>query len=176
MSFYKFTDLILWWWIMVKWIVVMKIKPRIYLDDWGKPRRNPVRLVGTGIWTRDLQNASLVRYHGATGFGLYYLCVWYLYFVFEIISYLLSVSLYVSELYCITLGNSYKLNLRHVKNTSTKSVKLLHAVQLKHAVFTIVVHRCGAGGSMRTCHAVGPGSIRSGHVSWVRFFGVTPHL
>ena len=26
----------------------------------------PVRLVGTGIWTRDLPNVSLVRYHGAT--------------------------------------------------------------------------------------------------------------
>ena len=28
--------------------------------------KTPVRLVGTGIWTRDLPNASLVRYHGAT--------------------------------------------------------------------------------------------------------------
>ena len=28
--------------------------------------KNPVRLAGTGIWTRDLPNASLVRYHGAT--------------------------------------------------------------------------------------------------------------
>ena len=28
-----------------------------------------VRLVGTGIWTRDLPNASLVRYHGATSLG-----------------------------------------------------------------------------------------------------------
>ena len=27
------------------------------------------RLVGTGIWTRDLPNASLVRYHGATSLG-----------------------------------------------------------------------------------------------------------
>ena len=31
--------------------------------------RNPVRLVGTGIRTRDLPNASLVRYHGATSLG-----------------------------------------------------------------------------------------------------------
>ena len=31
--------------------------------------KNPVRLVGTGIWTRDLPNASLVRYHGATSLG-----------------------------------------------------------------------------------------------------------
>ena len=29
----------------------------------------PVKLVGTGIWTRDLPNASLVRYHGATSLG-----------------------------------------------------------------------------------------------------------
>ena len=28
-----------------------------------------VRLVGTGIRTRDLPNASLVRYHGATSLG-----------------------------------------------------------------------------------------------------------
>ena len=26
-------------------------------------------MVGTGIWTRDLPNASLVRYHGATSLG-----------------------------------------------------------------------------------------------------------
>ena len=31
--------------------------------------KTPVRLVGTGIWTRDLPNASLVRYHGATSLG-----------------------------------------------------------------------------------------------------------
>ena len=29
-----------------------------------------LRKVGTGIWTRDLPNASLVRYHGATSLGL----------------------------------------------------------------------------------------------------------
>ena len=54
---------------MVKWIVVMKIQPSICLDDWGKPRKTPVRLVGTGIWTRDLPNASLVRYHEAISLG-----------------------------------------------------------------------------------------------------------
>ena len=32
-------------------------------------KKTPVRLVGTGIWTRDLPNASLVRYHGATSLG-----------------------------------------------------------------------------------------------------------
>ena len=32
-----------------------------------------VRLVGTGIWIRDLPNASLVRYHGASSLGSYLL-------------------------------------------------------------------------------------------------------
>ena len=36
---------------------------------------------------------------------------------------------------------------------------------------SIGVHRCGASGSMRACHAAGPGSI-PGEVS----FGVFPHL
>ena len=37
----KFTEYDIWiWWIMVKWIVVMKIQPSICLDDWGKPRKN----------------------------------------------------------------------------------------------------------------------------------------
>ena len=31
--------------------------------------KTPVRLVGTGIWTRDFPNANLVRYHGATSLG-----------------------------------------------------------------------------------------------------------
>ena len=34
-------------------------------------KKTPVRLVGTGIWTRDLPNAYLVRYHGATSLGIY---------------------------------------------------------------------------------------------------------
>ena len=34
-----------------------------------KTTKKPVRLVGTGIWTRGLPNASLVRYHGATSLG-----------------------------------------------------------------------------------------------------------
>ena len=33
--------------------------------------------------------------------------------------------------------------------------------------YRLRVHRCGASGSMRACHAAGPGS---GQVSWVRFF------
>ena len=31
--------------------------------------KTPVRLAGTGIRTRDLPNASLMRYHGATSLG-----------------------------------------------------------------------------------------------------------
>ena len=31
--------------------------------------KTSVRLVGTGVRTRDLPNASLVRYHGATSLG-----------------------------------------------------------------------------------------------------------
>ena len=31
--------------------------------------KTSVKLVGTGIWTRDLPNASLMRYHGATSLG-----------------------------------------------------------------------------------------------------------
>ena len=49
--------------------MVMKIQPSICLDDWGKPQKTPVRLVGTGIRTWDLPNASLLRYHGATSLG-----------------------------------------------------------------------------------------------------------
>ena len=32
--------------------------------------KTPVRLVGTGIRTRDLPNASLVRYQGANSLGI----------------------------------------------------------------------------------------------------------
>ena len=53
-------------------------RPDLVLDtSWGylaifrlrKPLKTSTRLVGTGIWTRDLPNASLVRYHGATSLG-----------------------------------------------------------------------------------------------------------
>ena len=45
--------------------------PAQHLLWWLKKttEKTPVRLVGTGIWTRDLPNASLVRYHGATSLG-----------------------------------------------------------------------------------------------------------
>ena len=49
--------------------MAMKIRPRICLDDWENYEKTPVRLVGTGIWTKDLPNSSLVRYHGATSLG-----------------------------------------------------------------------------------------------------------
>ena len=37
----------------------------------GNHEKTSVMLVGTGIWTRDLPNASLVRYHGAISLGIY---------------------------------------------------------------------------------------------------------
>ena len=42
---------------------------------------------------------------------------------------------------------------------------------------TYPVHRCGTSGSMRACHAAGPGSIpgRDKFTGW-GFFGVFPHL
>ena len=33
--------------------------------------KTSVRLGGTGIWTQDLPNASLMRYHGATSLGAF---------------------------------------------------------------------------------------------------------
>ena len=36
-----------------------------------KPLKTSTRLAGHGIWIRDLPNASLLRYHGATAFGSY---------------------------------------------------------------------------------------------------------
>ena len=38
-ALFKFYDLWMWW-IMVKWFVVIKIQPSIFLDDWGKPQKN----------------------------------------------------------------------------------------------------------------------------------------
>ena len=73
-SFVMFTDFSFmiyeFWWIMVKWIVVMKIQPSIFaLMTEEKHKKTPVRLVCTGIRTRDLPNVSLVHYHGATSLG-----------------------------------------------------------------------------------------------------------
>ena len=35
---------------------------------------------------------------------------------------------------------------------------------------SFLVHHCGKGGSMRACHAAGPGSIPGHQVYWMRFF------
>ena len=45
--------------------------PTQHLPLWLRKstKKTSVRLAGTGIWTRDLPNASLVRYHGATSLG-----------------------------------------------------------------------------------------------------------
>ena len=41
--------------------------PTQHLPSWFEENheKTPVRLVGTGIWPRDLPNASLMHYHGA---------------------------------------------------------------------------------------------------------------
>ena len=58
----------------------------------------------------------------------------------------------------------------------TLIVAMVSIVRLSYFyIFTLVVrgavHRCGASGSMRACHAAGPGyDPRSEQVSWVRFF------
>ena len=54
---------------MVRWIVVMKIQPAFALMIEENHEKTPVRMVGTGVWTRVLLNASLVRYYGATSLG-----------------------------------------------------------------------------------------------------------
>ena len=42
--------------------------------------------------------------------------------------------------------------------------------------YVMMIHRCGAGGSMRACHAAGLDSIPGRDVSWVRIFRVFfPH-
>ena len=47
--------------------------PNQHLPSWLRKttKKKTVTLVRTGIWTRDLPNASLVRYHGATSLGIY---------------------------------------------------------------------------------------------------------
>ena len=59
---------------MAKWIVVMKSNPAFALMIEEIHEKTSVRLVGTGIWTRDLSNESLVRYHGATSLSNIYYC------------------------------------------------------------------------------------------------------
>ena len=59
---------------MVKWIVVMEVQPGICLMIEENHEKTSAGLVGTGIWTRDLPNASLLRYHGATSVGPEKIC------------------------------------------------------------------------------------------------------
>ena len=44
--------------------------------------KTPVRLAGTGIWTWDLPNVSLVRYHAATLLGSLLLLLLYEFYYF----------------------------------------------------------------------------------------------
>ena len=48
--------------------------------------KTPVRLVGTGIQTRNLPNESLVRYHGATSLGIIIIIIIIISFSFLLIS------------------------------------------------------------------------------------------
>ena len=73
-SVVKFTDLILWYMNLMNNGQMNRGNENLtqYLPWWLRKttkKKNPVRLVGTGMWTRDLPNASLVRYHGATSLG-----------------------------------------------------------------------------------------------------------
>ena len=48
----------------------LKITKSLAIFRLRKPLKTPTRMVGHGISTRDLPNASLVRYHGATSLGV----------------------------------------------------------------------------------------------------------
>ena len=50
-------------------ISLWKITNSLAILSLRKPLETLTRLTGRGIWTRDLPNASLVRYHGATSLG-----------------------------------------------------------------------------------------------------------
>ena len=50
-------------------ICLWKITNYLAILRLRKPLKTSTRLAGHGIWTRDLPNASLVRYHGATSLG-----------------------------------------------------------------------------------------------------------
>ena len=50
-------------------ICLWKITNSLAILRLRKPLKTSTRLAGHGIWTRDLPNASLVRYHGATSLG-----------------------------------------------------------------------------------------------------------
>ena len=65
--------------------------------------KTPVRLVGTGIRTRDLSNASLVRYHGATLLGI---CIFCLFLFLKTTKFHLLVTLlwYVAIYLCLPMA------------------------------------------------------------------------
>ena len=64
--------------------------------------KTSVRLGGTGIWTQDLPNASLMRYHGATSLGafkalmLHFPLLSYSTLYFHVISYISDIVSYTS--------------------------------------------------------------------------------
>ena len=58
----------------------LKITNSFVIFRLRKPLKTSTRLAGQGIWTRDLPNASLVRYHGATSLGIIVLLVLFLLF------------------------------------------------------------------------------------------------
>ena len=47
----------------------LKITNSLVVFRLRKPLKTSTRLAGHGMWTRDLPNANLVRYHGATSLG-----------------------------------------------------------------------------------------------------------
>ena len=58
---------------MVKWVVVMKIQPSIWLDDWGKPRKYPSQVgrhrdLNPGL--PECESRALPRSHLAMSKGL----------------------------------------------------------------------------------------------------------
>ena len=53
----------------------LKITNSLAIFILRKPLKTWTRLAGHGIWTRDLPNASLVRYHRATSLGYYTCCI-----------------------------------------------------------------------------------------------------
>ena len=51
--------------------LIFKITNSLAIFRLRKPLKCSTRLAGLGIWTRDLPNASLVRYHGPTSLGIF---------------------------------------------------------------------------------------------------------
>ena len=72
-SIVKFTELILWYMTLMNNGQMDRgnENPTQHLPWWLRKttKKTSIRLVGTGIWTRVLPNASLLRYHGTTSLG-----------------------------------------------------------------------------------------------------------